>query len=514
MLEGGHHRRSKPIRTLPPYPSLRHFLKWCEEIGQFRRIAEPVSVRHQMTAVHRAVLEANGPVLQFDTPTGVPSGQCDIPVVVNLFGTSERVAAGLGVSSDGLDDLGAFLAALRAPTPPGGLRDALSRWPMLKAALSTRPKQVKTAAVQQVCHCKADVDLSALPIQTHWPRDAGPLITWPVVITRPRGSEPDAAQTYNAGVYRVQVLDRNRLIMRWLPHRGGAAHHRSWAQHGETMPVAIVLGANPATLLSAALPLPEMVSELTFAGALNQNRPRLVPAKSVPLLVPADAEIVLEGWVSPSETAPEGPFGDHTGYYNPAEPFPVMHVTAVTHCEAPLYLSTYTGRPPDEPAIIGEVFNCLALPTIRAQIPEIHDLWLPPAACSYRIAIVAIDKRYPGQARRVMMALWGMLPQFSYTKMIVAVDADIDPRNWDDIAWALATRMDPGRDVMILDRTPMDYLDFASPEPGLAGKLGIDATTKTGSETGREWGTVMRTEKVDHAFAEDLIDRLMPEVRT
>lgn len=260
-------------------------------------------------------------MLQFDTPTGAPSGQCDIPVVVNLFGTSERVAAGLGVSSEGLDDLGALLAALRAPTPPGGLRDALSRWPMLKAALSTRPKQVKTAAVQQVCNCEADVDLSALPIQTHWPRDAGPLITWPVVITRPRSSEPDAAQTYNAGVYRVQVLDRNRLIMRWLPHRGGAAHHRSWAQHGEKTPVAIVLGANPATLLSAALPLPEMVSELTFAGALNQNRPRLVPAKSVPLLVPADAEIVWKAGCRQARQHPKARSGITPGTTTPPNRF-------------------------------------------------------------------------------------------------------------------------------------------------------------------------------------------------
>ena len=413
---------------------------------------------------------------------------------------------------DGLDDLSVFLAALRAPNPPDGMRDALSRWPMLKAALATRPKLVKAAPVQSTVRTGGDVDLAALPVQTHWPGDVGPLITWPVVVTRPFGSEPDTVSSYNAGVYRIQVLDQNRLIMRWLPHRGGAAHHRSWAQRNEKMPVAVVLGANPATLLSAALPLPETVSELTFAGALNGARPRLVPAKTVPLLVPADAEIVLEGWVCPEETAPEGPFGDHTGYYNPAEPFPVMHVSAVTHREAPLYLSTYTGRPPDEPAIIGEVFNWLALPTIRAQIPEIRDLWLPPAACSYRIAVVSIDKRYPGQARRVMMALWGMLPQFSYTKMIVAVDADINSRDWDDIAWALATRMDPGRDVMMLENTPMDYLDFASPQPGLAGKMGIDATTKIGSETTRDWGEVMQTSVTDRAFAADLLDRLLPEL--
>ncbi|MGB4828164.1 MAG: UbiD family decarboxylase, partial [Paracoccaceae bacterium] len=267
------------------------------------------------------------------------------------------------------------------------------------------------------------------------------------------------------------------------------------------------LGADPATLLSAALPLPEAVSELGFAGVLSGTRPRLVPAKTVPLLVPADAEMVIEGWVHPTETAPEGPFGDHTGYYNRAEPFPVMQVSALTSRENPIYLSTYTGRPPDEPAIIGEVFNRLALPVIRAQIPEIRDLWLPPAACSYRMAVIAIDKRYPGQARRVMMALWGMLPQFSYTKMIIVVDDDIDPRNWDDIAWALATRMDPGRDVMTLERTPMDYLDFASPEAGMAGKIGIDATNKIGTETTRDWGEVMQTAPADAVFAAALLAR-------
>jgi len=435
-----------------------------------------------------------------------------MPVVVNLFGTTERVAAGLGVTPEKLDDLGAFLAGLRSPTPPDGLRDALSRWPMMKAALATRPKIIRSAAVQQVVHLGGDIDLGKLPVQVHWPGDAGPLITWPVVITRPRDSSAGDTARYNAGVYRAQVLDRDRLIMRWLPHRGGAAHHRSFARNGEKTPVAVVLGAGPAALLSAALPLPETVSELTFAGALSGKRPRLVAAKTIPMMVPAEAEIILEGWVSPDETAPEGPFGDHTGYYNQAEPFPVMQVTAVTRRNDPLYLSTYTGRPPDEPAIIGEVFNQLALPTIRTQIPEVHDLWLPPAACSYRIAIVSIDKRYPGQARRVMMALWGMLPQFSYTKMIVVVDADIDPRNWNDIAWALATRMDPGRDVMVMENTPMDYLDFASPDPGLAGKIGFDATRKTGSETNRDWGEVMKTSPKDAAFAADLVSRLLPDL--
>ncbi|WP_421703162.1 UbiD family decarboxylase [Aliiroseovarius sp.] len=491
------------MRSLPPFPTLRAFLDWAEARGELAALPDPVEVKHQMTAVHRQVLEAGGPVLRFDTPILADGAQSEAPVVVNLFGTTERVAAGLGVGLDGLDDLGAFLAALRAPTPPEGMRDALSRWPMLKAALSTRAKIVRKAPVQQVVD--ETPDLARVPIQTHWPGDAGPLITWPVVLTRPHGSDAADVNRYNAGVYRAQVIGRDKIIMRWLEHRGGAAHHRSWQAAGEKMPVAIVLGADPATLLSAALPLPETVSELTFAGVFSGARPRLVPAKTVPLMVPADAEMIIEGWVDPAETAPEGPFGDHTGYYNPAEPFPVMTVSALTTRENPLYLSTYTGRPPDEPAIIGEVFNQLALPVIRDQMPEIRDLWLPPAACSYRMAVISINKRYPGQARRVMMGLWGMLPQFSYTKMIVVVDDDIDPRNWDDIAWALATRMDPSRDVMMLENTPMDYLDFASPEPGLAGKIGIDATTKLGAETSREWGTVMKTAPEDAAFATELL---------
>lgn len=498
-------RKDPAIRSLPRFPTLRAFLDWSAGQGQLAAIPDPVSVRHQMTAAHRAVLEKGGPVLRFDHPVLDDGRRAGIPVVVNIFGTTERVAAGLGVSPAGLDDLGELLVALRAPTPPDGMRDALSRWPMVKAALASRPKVIGRAPVQQVV--SETVDLATLPVQTPWPEDAGPLITWPVVVTRPHGSDAADSSRYNAGIYRAQVIGRDRIILRWLPHRGGAAHHRSWQAAQEPMPVAIVIGADPATLLAAALPLPETVSELGFSGVLSGARPRLVAARTVPLLVPADAEMVIEGWVSPSETAPEGPFGDHTGYYNRAEPFPVMQVTAMTSREDPIYLSTYTGRPPDEPAIIGEVFNQLALPLIRSQIPEIRDLWLPPAACSYRMAVIAIDKRYPGQARRVMMALWGMLTQFSYTKMIIVVDADIDPRNWDDISWAMATRMDPARDVMVLERTPMDYLDFASPEAGLAGKIGIDATNKIGSETTRDWGRLMRTAPEDAAFAAELLAR-------
>lgn len=493
-----------PLRRLPPFPDLRGFLDWTRAQGQFTRIPDPVAVRHEMTAVQLAALRGGGPVLQFDSPILADGRRAALPVVTNLFATPERVAAGLGLTLAEVPEFGAFLAALRSPAPVEGMRDALSRWPMLRAALATRPRITGRAAAQQV---EAAPDLTALPVQTPWPGDAGPLVTWPVVVTRPHGSEAAQAARYNLGVYRAQVLGPDRLILRWLAHRGGAAHARGWARAGEPMPVAIVLGADPATLLAAALPLPETVSELTFSGVLRGARTELVAARTVPLLVPANAEIVLEGWVHPGETAPEGPFGDHTGYYNAVEPFPVMRVTAMTHRRDPLYLSTVTGRPPDEPAVIGEVFNDLALPVVRAQIPEVRDLWLPPAACSYRIAVVAIDKRYPGQARRVMMALWGMLPQFSYTKMLVVVDADIDARDWDDIAWALATRMDPSRDVMLLDRTPMDYLDFASPLEGLAGKIGIDATTKIGSETTREWGTVMALDPEHQARAEALLAR-------
>ncbi len=490
-------------RHLPVFHDLRAFLDWAKAQGDLLRIAQPVATLHQMTAVQMQVLRAGGQVLRFDRPVLADGQAATMPVVTNLFGTARRVAAGLGLLPEQVPDFGAFLAELRAPAPVDGMRDAWSRWPLLKAALRTRPKVLRHAPVQDIV--TETPDLTGLPVQTCWPGDVGPLITWPVVLTRPYGSDAQAVARCNAGVYRAQVLGTDRLILRWLAHRGGAAHHRSWARAGEPTPVAVVLGADPATLLSAALPLPETVSELAFSGVLRGARTELVPARTVPLLVPAHGEMVLEGWVSPTETAPEGPFGDHTGYYNAVEPFPVMQVTAITHRRDPLYLSTSTGRPPDEPSVIGEVFNDLALPVIRQQIPEVRDLWLPPAACSYRIAVVSIDKRYPGQARRVMMALWGMLPQFSYTKMVIVVDADIDVRNWDDIAWAMATRMDPGRDVMLLERTPMDYLDFASPAEGLAGKMGIDATTKIGAETARDWGQVMATAPEDADFAERLL---------
>lgn len=493
------------MRSLPVFPDLRAFLSHAQTEGALARVTAPVDIRHEMTAVQLAALRAGGPVLRFDAAE--EGGQrVQMPVIANLFGTPSRVAAGLGLQLDEVPAFGQFLAALRSPAPVDGVRDALSRWPLLRAALQSRPKLLRRAVVQEET---APLDLSRLPVQTPWPEDAGPLITWPVVITRPQASEMADLARYNLGVYRAQVLGPDRLILRWLAHRGGAAHHRSWDRAGAPMPVAIALGADPATLLSAALPLPEPVSELAFSGVLRGARAEVAPAKTVPLMVPANAEIILEGWVHPGETAPEGPFGDHTGYYNAVEPFPVMRLSAITHRRDPLYLTTVTGRPPDEPSVIGEVFNTLALPVIRAQIPEITDLWLPPAACSYRMAVVQIDKRYPGQARRVMLALWGMLAQFSYTKTIVVVDRDIDPRSWDDIAWAMATRMDPARDLMVLDRTPMDYLDFASPSEGLAGKLGIDATTKIGAETTRDWGRVMTMDPAHEARAAAILQGVL-----
>ncbi|OCW59634.1 UbiD family decarboxylase [Hoeflea olei] len=493
-------------RHLPVFTTLREFLDWSEKKGDLVRVARKVAVNQEITAVQMKVLAGGGPVLRFDAPVLADGSVARAPVVTNLFGTKRRVAAGLGLLPEQVSDFGTFLAELRTPPPVDGMRDALSRWPMLKAALSTRPKVLRKAPVQEVVDLHPD--LSTLPVQTCWPGDGGPLITWPVVLTRSHGSDPDDVGRYNAGVYRAQVKDKDRLIMRWLAHRGGAAHHRGWAQAGEKMPIAIVLGADPATLLAATLPLPETVSELAFSGVLRGERMELVRSRTVPLLVPAHAEMVIEGWVSPTETAPEGPFGDHTGYYNAVEPFPVVEVTAITQRARPLYLSTSTGRPPDEPSVIAEVVNELVLPVIRQQIPEVTEFWLPPAACSYRIAVVAIDKRYPGQARRVMMALWGMLPQFSYTKMVIVVDKEIDVRSWDDIAWAISTRMDPARDVMLLDRTPMDYLDFASPIEGLAGKIGLDATTKIGTETSREWGRVIAMSAEAESFADKLIAEL------
>lgn len=480
---------SVPHRDHPFFPDLSSFLGFLEARGDLARIAEPVSTVLDMTEVHRRVLRDDGPALLFEKPILPDGSMSEVPCLVNLFGSVRRVARGFGIEPDGLGRLGDELASLRDPTPPEGFKDAIARLPLIAAALKTRPRRVRSAPVQERVLLGEEVDLSRLPIQTCWPGEPAPLVTWGLVVTGP----PDDRSTAhaNVGVYRMQVAGRNRLIARWLAHRGGAAHHRAWAKQGRDMPIAVVIGADPATILSAVLPLPETLSELHFSGLLRGERARLVDCRTVPLKVPAEAEFVLEGYVSATETLPEGPYGDHTGYYNAVEPFPVMTVTAITSRRAPIWLSTYTGRPPDEPSRIGEAFNRLFLPLLKKQFPEVVDFWLPPEACSYRVAVVSIDKSYPGQARRVMMGLWSMLPQFAYTKFVIVVDRDIDVRDWTDVIWAISTRSDSSRDTMLVDNTPIDYLDFASPKTGLGGKMGLDATTKIGSETDREWGRVL-----------------------
>lgn len=482
-------------RDLPLFSDLRDFIAFLESKGRLVRIREPVSLAHEITEVHRRVLRESGPALLFENAVQPDGRPAEMPILVNLFGTVERVAWGLGVQEDGLRGLGETLAELREPRPPQNLADAWGKIPLARAALAMRSKEVK--GMRRTTWTGDAIDLGRLPVQICWPGEPAPLITWPLVVTRP----PDTASVndYNVGVYRMQVLGRDRAIMRWLAHRGGARHHHRWKAIGEPMPVAIVIGADPSTILSAVLPLPENLSELRFSGLLRGQRPRLTPCVSVPLQVPSEAEIVIEGFVATDETAPEGPFGDHTGYYNAVERFPVLQVTAITMRPEAIYLSTFTGRAPDEPSRIGEALNELFVPILKRQFPEIRDAWLPPEACSYRIAVVSIAKRYAGQARRVMLGLWSLLPQFTYTKLLVLVDEDVDVRSWDDVMWAVATRSDSSRDLVTITDTPIDYLDFASPKAGLGGKLGIDATNKFAPETEREWGQVLR---MDSAVSE------------
>ena len=478
--------------TLSPatYRSLGDFLARIEQAGGLVRVTAPVSTRLEMTEIQTRLLAEGGPAVLFEKPIRADGRASAMPVLVNLFGTVERVAWGLGCEVAGLRDLGERLAALQSPDPVDGVRDAIDRLPLLRAAMTMRPKSVRAAPVMQVV-CEGDaVDLTQLPVQCCWPGEPAPLITWPLVITKGPGEARE--DTYNMGVYRMQVLDERRAIIRWLAQRGGARHHRLWAERGEPMPVAVAIGADPGTMLAAVTPVPELLSEYRFAGLLRGAKLELAPCRTVPLKVPAHAEIVLEGHVSIEETAPEGPYGDHTGYYNAVESFPVFTVSAIARRQKPIYLSTFTGRPPDEPSVMARALNEVFLPLLRRQFPEIVDCYLPPEACSYRVAVVSIAKRYPGQARRVMMGLWSLLPQFSYTKLIIVVDEDIDARDWRDVMWAIATRSDAARDAMIVDNTPIDYLDFASPRSGLGGKMGIDATNKIGGETDREWGVPLR----------------------
>lgn len=462
------------------YQDLRDFIAQLEALGELKRISHPVDPNLQMTEIADRVLRAEGPALLFENPIGY-----DMPVLANLFGTPRRVALGMGQEDvSALRDLGELLAFLKEPKPPKGFKELLDNLPTWKRVLDMGPKVLKKAPCQEVVLEGDEVDLGKIPVQTCWPGDAGPLVTWPLVITNNLDGRT------NLGIYRQQVIGKNRLIMRWLSHRGGALDFQAFqkAHPGKPFPVAVALGADPATILGAVTPVPDTLSEYAFAGLLRGSRTELVKCQSVDLQVPASAEIVLEGYIYPDDMAPEGPFGDHTGYYNEVDEFPVFTVERITHRRDPIYHSTYTGRPPDEPAILGVALNEVFVPLLIKQFPEIVDFYLPPEGCSYRLAVVTIKKQYPGHAKRVMMGVWSFLRQFMYTKFVIVCDDDINARDWKDVIWAITTRSDASRDLTIVDNTPIDYLDFASPVAGLGGKLGIDATNKWAGETDREWG--------------------------
>ncbi len=474
-----------------PDLDLRDFLARLEAAGELRRVREPVSPRLEMTALSDRVLRAGGPALLFENPAGHR-----MPVLTNLFGTPARVARALGLSS--LAEMRAFgevLAQLKEPEPPRGMKDLWGRRDLLKTLWRMAPDVVRRPPCQQIVWEGSDVDLGKLPIQHCWPGDVAPLITWGLTITR----GPHKPRQ-NLGIYRQQVIGRNQLIVRWLSHRGGAL---DFAEHGrlnpgQPYPVAVAIGADPATLLGAVTPVPDSLSEYQFAGLLRGARTEVAPALGVPLQVPARAEIVLEGHIHPDPAHPsgwqhalEGPYGDHTGYYNERAEFPVLTVERITQRQDAIYHSTYTGKPPDEPAMLGLALNEVFVPLLQRAFPEIIDFYLPPEACSYRMAVVRIRKAYAGHARRVMMGVWSHLRQFLYTKFVVVVDEDIDVRDWKEVVWAMSTRMDPVRDTLLIEHTPIDYLDFASPVAGLGSKMGLDATNKWPGETQREWGRPM-----------------------
>ena len=463
------------------YQDLRDFINQLEATGQLQRIQHPVDPHLEMTEICDRTLRAGGPALLFENPLG-----SDIPVLANLFGTTQRVAAGMGAdSTEALREIGKLLAFLKEPEPPKGMKDAWQKLPVFRKVMDMAPKVLKNAPCQQHVIEAGDVDLGRLPVQTCWPGDAAPLITWALVVTRGPHKERQ-----NLGIYRQQLLSRNKVIMRWLAHRGGALDYRDWQQEhpGEPFPVAVALGADPATILGAVTPVPDSLSEYAFAGLLRGSKTELVKCKTINLEVPASAEFVLEGHIHPGEEALEGPFGDHTGYYNEQERFPVFTIDCITHRDKPVYHSTYTGRPPDEPAVLGLALNEVFVPILQKQFPEITDFYLPPEGCSYRMACVSIKKQYPGHAKRVMFGVWSFLRQFMYTKFVIVTDDDVNVRDWKDVIWAMTTRMDPARDITLVENTPIDYLDFASPVSGLGSKIGMDATSKWKGETEREWG--------------------------
>ena len=464
------------------YADLRDFIAQLESRGELHRVTVPVDPVLEMTEICDRTLRGRGPALLFESPKGH-----DIPVLANLFGTPQRVALGMGEESvTALREIGKLLAYLKEPEPPKGLKDAWDKWPVLKQVLNMSPKIVRQAPCQEVQYEGDEVDLTRLPIQTCWPDDTAPLITWALVVTRGPHKERQ-----NLGIYRQQLIGPNKLIMRWLSHRGGALDFRDWqtAHPGEPFPVSVVLGTDPATLLAAVTPIPDALSEYAFAGLLRGDKTILTECISNKLQIPANAEIILEGHIHPGEDALEGPFGDHTGYYNEQDRFPVFTVDRMTHRSNPIYHSTYTGRPPDEPAVLGVALNEVFVPILQRQFPEIQDFYLPPEGCSYRLACVSIRKQYPGHAKRVMLGVWSFLRQFMYTKFVIVTDDDIDVRNWKDVIWAMTTRMDPARDTTMIENTPIDYLDFASPVSGLGSKMGFDATNKWPGESQREWGT-------------------------
>ena len=463
------------------YKDLRDFIDKLESIGQLKRITVEVDPYLEITEICDRTLKMQGPALLFEKVRG-----SDVPVLANLFGTPERVAMGMGEeSTEALREVGKLLAFLKEPDPPKGLKDAWQKMPVFKQVLNMAPKLVSKAPCQQVKIEKEDVDLSAIPVQTCWPGDVAPLITWGLVVTR--GPDKDRQ---NLGIYRQQVIGKNRVIMRWLAQRGGALDYREWQQAhpDEPFPIAVALGADPATILGAVTPVPDTLSEYGFAGLLRGSKTEVVKCDLSELQVPASAEYILEGFIYPDDTAVEGPYGDHTGYYNETETFPVFTIERITHRKDPIYHSTYTGRPPDEPAILGVALNEVFIPILQKQFPEIIDFYLPPEGCSYRVAVVSMKKQYPGHAKRVMMGVWSFLRQFMYTKFVIVVDEDVDTRNWQDVIWAMSTRVDPARDFTMVENTPIDYLDFASPVSGLGSKVGIDATNKLPGETDREWG--------------------------
>jgi 4-hydroxy-3-polyprenylbenzoate decarboxylase len=479
------------------YKSLRDFISRLEAERELVRVREPVSTVLEMTEIQTRLLAEGGPAVLFEKPVGADGKPAAMPVLVNLFGTVKRVAMGVtmgGVErrdAKSLREVGELMATLRQPEPPRSFREAMDLLPLARTAMSMREKTVSSPACQQIVWRGDEIDLGKLPIQTCWPGEPAPLITWPLIVTK--GPSDKREDNYNLGIYRMQVTGKNQTLMRWLKHRGGAQHHARWGKEkAAPFPAAAVIGADPGTILAAVTPVPDTLSEYQFAGLLRGQRVELADCVSQPLKVPAEAEIVIEGEVSLSEYRDEGPYGDHTGYYNSVEQFPVFHITAITMRRDPIYLSTFTGRPPDEPSVLGEALNEIFIPLLQQQFPEIVDFWLPPEGCSYRIAVVSMKKAYPGHAKRVMMAVWSYLRQFMYTKWVIVVDDDIDARNWKDVMWALSTRMDPARDITLVENTPIDYLDFASPESGLGSKIGLDATNKWPPETKREWGRKMR----------------------